>query len=50
MNLFLGVLHSGHDYTTSASTLVPEPGSFCRAGIGVAAIFLGRRPNSNQNG
>ncbi len=44
------VSDSGHDYTTSASAAVPEPGSFCLAGLGVAAIFLGRRRHSNQNG
>ena len=44
------VSDSGHDYTTSASAGVPKPGSFCLAGLGVGAIFLGRRPNSNQNG
>jgi hypothetical protein len=36
------VSDSGHDYATSAS-VVPEPGSLCLAGLGVAAILLRRR-------
>ena len=42
------VSDSGHDYTRSASAVVPEPGSFCLAALAVAAIFLGRRRRSNR--
>jgi len=43
------VSDSGHDYRTSASAvaLVPEPGSLCLAGLGVAAIWLRRHRQRN---